>query len=321
MRYFVWWALGLLLIVGAARAADQPYFEVHGQTDRTAFWVADRFHYVITVVHDPQVRFVTDHLQKSTLNLEPFEVLGLQYRENPAAAGRKKLEIDLLLTTYEAEPREIEIPSFNLFYFVDNAAATPNSNRPAETLVVPPVPVVLRSTIPENASSIRDGISPPATPFRYRAALPFAIGMLVVAMVLLAPIFFHGKRLHTAQEISRRRKQAQEQLHNSLIKLLARPVDSEAQMSEFYEEANQTLREFLSAVSVSPTEGKTPRELATMFANGSSSIGGIPHEPLRDILGILQACEQVRYASNGFLLGRERHGSMIERLRTLAADK
>src|SRR5450759_2418614 len=133
------WFLGMLLFAFAGVAADRPFLDVQGETGRTAVWVGDRFHYTITVVHDSQVRLVTDNLQKSTLNLEPFEVRDLQYREPPAASGRKKLEIDILLTTYETEPREIEIPGFNLFSFLDSTTAAASSDRPAETLAVPPV--------------------------------------------------------------------------------------------------------------------------------------------------------------------------------------
>jgi hypothetical protein len=313
------WFLGMLLFAFAGVAADRPFLDVQGETGRTAIWVGDRFHYTITVVHDSQVRLVTDNLQKSTLNLEPFEVLDLQYRESPAASGRKKLEIDILLTTYETEPREIEIPGFNLFYFLDSTTAAASSDRPAETLAVPPVAVVLRGTVPENASSIRDGFSTPSVPLRQRVARPLAIGMAILALLLVTPLFLHGKKLHASQELARRRKRAEDELRFAAGRLAARPVDSEARMAEFYDEANQTLRSYLSAVSILPTEGKTPRELAKILANGGSAAAVFSSGAARDLVEVLQACERVRYASDAVAAGRDQHSGVVERLRSLAA--
>src|SRR3990170_540493 len=155
MKHFLWAFLGGLVISASVFSAEQPFIDVRVQTDRSALWVGDRFHELITVVHDPQVRFVMDNLEGSTVNLEPFEILDLQYHEVPSADGRQKLEIVLLLTTYEAEAREIQIPSINLFYFIDSATSA-NSDRTAETLTVPAATVVLQSTVPQNVASIRD---------------------------------------------------------------------------------------------------------------------------------------------------------------------
>lgn len=319
MSRWAGWVLGMLLFAVTLAAADKPFLEVHGSTDRTAIWVGDRFHYTITVVHDSQVRLVTDNLQKSTLNLEPFEVLDLQYRELPAANGRKKLEIDILLTTYETEPREIEIPGFNLFYFVDGATVATGSDRPAETLAVPPIAVVLRGTVPENATSIRDGFSISPVPLRQRVARPLAIAMAILTLLLVTPLFFHGKKLHASQELARRRKRAEEELRVAAGRLAARPVDSEARLAEFYDEANQTLRSYLSAVFPVPTDGKTPRELAKILANGGSSTAAFSPGTARDLVEVLQACERVRYASDAVAAGRDQHSAVVERLRSLAA--
>lgn len=315
---FVCSVLLAAIACAAAFAADQPYIQVRSNVDRNALWVGDRFHDVITVIHDPQVHFVTDNLQKSTLNLQPFEVLNVKFGEAPAAGGRNKFEIDLLLTTYEAEAGELKIPSFNLFYFVDTAVATPNADRPAETLVVPATPVALRSTVPENVSTIRDSIAPPSEPLRHRIALPVSVGMFVLALLLLLPMIFHGKHLRTAQEITRRRKQAQDQLRASAARLLGRSVDSEANMAEFYDQADRAMREYLSAISVIPTEGKTPRELSAMLAGDPVNGDVVNAESLRDIVAILDSCERVRYAPDFYVIGTEQHGHVMERLRALA---
>lgn len=319
MRHPFWWILGLVLGIGLAQAAEQPLLEVHRSTDRSAIWVGDRFRYVVRVQHDPRVRFVTDNLQEGTLNLEPFEVISLEYRQRPAARGWRTLEIDLVLTTYEPEPRQLEIPSFNLFYFVESAVLSPDSDRPAETLIVPATPIALRSTLPEEVSSIRDAILPPAASFRRRAARPLAIGLLLLAIGLVAPVFFQGRRLQKVQEISRRRKQAQENLCSSLARLSARTVPADDQVLEFYEELNRSLREYLSAVSEVATEGKTGRDLAAVYSSKADLADGFPPEFFPEIPALLQTCEQVRYAPNGAFIGAERHGGVLESLRTLTA--
>lgn len=313
------WILAMLFLLAPALAAEQPRIEVRTQTDRSAIWVGDRFHYRVTVVHDAAVRFVTDNLQKAGLNLQPFEVISLEHRLVPGVAGLRILEMDILLTTYESEPRQLEIPSFHLYYFVDSALVSAQSDRPAETLIVPPVPIALRSTLPDDVSSLRETLAPPATPFRRRVARPLAIGLLLVALGLLAPLFFHGKHLQAVQETSRRRKQAQQQFKSLVREFAARSLDSESQMVGFYEDLNRSVREYLSAVSVKPTEGKTARELVAVFSSEAVVPDGFSAESLREIVGILQICEQVRYAPNGSALGTQQYGTVVERLRALAA--
>ncbi len=312
-------ALMALLLLAPSRTAEPPHIGVRTETDRSAIWVGDRFHYRVSVIHDAAVRFVTDNLQKASLNFQPFEVISLEHRLNPGVAGQRILEMDILLTTYEVEARQLEIPSFNLFYFIDSALVSMQSDRPAESLVVPPVPIALRSTLPDDVSSLRDTLVPPATPWRHQMAGPLALGLLLVALGLVAPLFFHGKRLQAVQETTRRRKQAQEQFKISLRELGARSLDSDNEMLEFYDDLNRSAREYLAAVSVQPIEGKTARELVAAFSSAVGSPDGFSGESLREIGGILQICEQVRYAPNGAALATQQYKAIVECLRALAA--
>jgi len=308
---------GTLLWLASARAAERPLLEVRTQTSRSALWVGDRFHYVVSVLHDPDVRFVSDNLQRSTLNLDPFQVLDLQYQDRPAAGGRQILEIDLLLTAYEPKPGQLEIPSFSLFYFVEASSVTPGADRPAETLAVPATPVAIRSTLPEEVSSIRDAPVPPPARFRHQAARPLAVGLFGLALALVLPVLFHGRKLRTAQEVLRRRKEARDKLQASLSRVASLSVDSEERVLHFYEEIYGHLRAYLSEVSPVATEGKTGRELAALFSAGAPSLDGLPEGLLGEIPSLVETCEQVRYAPNGSVLGMEQHAAVVERLRAV----
>ena len=63
----------------------------HTTTDRTAVWVGDQFHYLITVDYSSDYEFVLDNLNKENVNMDPFPVIDVQKTVTPYGNNQNRL--------------------------------------------------------------------------------------------------------------------------------------------------------------------------------------------------------------------------------------
>jgi hypothetical protein len=266
--------------------------DLHVRTNRTAMWVGDRLQYIVRVEHGPSVEFVSDHLKKEEMNLQPFELLDVRNTTGALPNGRKFFEVKLLLTIYDVGRTEAVVPSFNLFYFRQGKAQSKDDS-PAEILTVPTLTVGLRSTLADPAGRIRD----------YKDVLPIPTVGWVLPEILgwcgLAAIAICIAWLAVAQIRSQFWKRSmaartnQKSLSESLDEIRHAPVESAEEVDSFYKKASGILRA-LAAAKVGDGDG-----LAPTFAE------------------LLEQCDVIRYAPDGLERGRNARQEFLRKLEEL----
>lgn len=287
------------------------------RVDRTALWVGDRIHYRVLAEHPPAIHFVTDNLKESSLNLLPFEIVSINFATGEGSAGNRTLLVDLILTTYQTTPGELEIPAFSLFFFQDDAAVASGAERAAESLSVPAVPIALRSTLPAEHNELRDLPTPPATPWRRRLAGTLPMVFLLLSLLLAAPALLQGRRLRSDQHAIRARRTRRANAAAELLSLSSRGIGDEAAAADFFDATHAALREFLAASSLTATSGKMAREVSELLRDGSALAPDAPAAALAAVPELLQLCDQVRYAPAGSEMGLKNFAAAQERIRVL----
>ena len=303
-------ALMLVVFCAILPQAAAAVIDLKVRTDRTALWVGDRMEYIVRVEYDPGVEFIRDHLKKEEMNLQPFEILDVSSTTGSLSQGRKFLEVRLRLTIYDVSHAEVAVPSFNLFYFRQGQAQS-KEDSPAETLAVPALPVALRSTVVDSSAGIRD----------YKEVLPIRPAAWLLPMIAgwcgLAVIVGYAAWLAVLQIRSGFWKQKtaerirKKSLLESVEEIRQKPVESAADLEDFYRRAAEILRG-IAAEKLGDGAGLTPREMqAALQAAGSE-------ERRAAAIGeLMEQCDLIRYAPGGLEQGRRVRPEFVDKLARL----
>lgn len=298
-----------LLCICLAPLWGQSQLQPEISLDRTAFFVGEPIRYQVRVRHEPKIEFVTDRLDKATLEMTPFKVQDLTV-EQSRQGDLGLLTITLRLVTYEIVQKEWKIPPFNLYY-VSHTSSTPAEGSPVQLLTVPAVPVAFRSSLPGDIHRIRDEIT--FKNFTGSMWTFFSLGLLgfLVMGALGANVAY--QRLHRPEPEREERSAIEKRASQAVDQLLAaHQGESPASTLAFYQDMAAILRDYSAKVS----EKRGP-SLTSLEIREALSRAGEDSERARRVAELVALGDQVRYASKGAQLGADRLEGVRGELRQL----
>ena len=263
--------------------------------DRTAVWVGDQFHYLITVDYTPDYDFesVLGNTTKETVNMDPFQVMDLTKKATILKNGNRRLLVDISLANFGTGKTSLQIPQCTLYYFRKDRKTSSPEGQAAESLTVPGPVIGLRSTLPPNPSDIRDANTVNLWG-RRRWVLPSA-GLVSLLLVVA------GLGWEVSLLVRRRKSHKGPDRRKAMEAVRARwagavPSDfSDAQTTmEFYDHSYQDLKEYLGHYLETPAMGLTSEEM-------QEEMQRLDADPdfTRKAVQVLAACETMRYAQDG----------------------
>lgn len=304
MKKTAWFQLLVLLLItlGAAPPAEKGpkglKVSITTRLDKTALWVGDTLNYTIRVIHDRDLEFVLDNLKKENLPLAPFVVHGVTIHQGDWAQDKKLLEVTIRLSSYEFGKTELTIPPFNLYYFKGETGRKAEDAL-AEAVQVPAVRVGLRSTLSGNELKPRD--------FKPLSDIDLRWGIGALLLGLTGMTFLAVRGVRGAWRTFHTRRQAKGCLSPRVRQKLAeegleriRSIRGETleELTLFYTEVSQFLREYLSQWLEIEAPGLTPEEIG--MALEKANVEG----PLaQEIRNVLEQCDAVHYGKDGLRLG------------------
>ncbi len=290
-------------------AEPEPLEELSYATrlDRTAVWVGDQFHYIIVVDHDPIIEFVLENLSQETVNMDPFRVVDVGWTETQLKNGHTRLFVDMVLSSFLVGEEEAQIPQLTLFYFRRGGATIIADEAAAESLTVEGPIVSLRSSLPPEATDLRDSITVTSWPSGRRFLS--GIGWLALGMLVLGAGWeSYGvlSKRHGRQGPDPRKMMAE--IQDRWSQYVPMDFANRDTLLDFYGRTYQDLKEYLGYVVDAPTEGLTSDDMQEELVS-SAAASDVVEKTTR----VLKTCEDARYGSNS-------KGSTEEDGRNLAQD-
>ena len=260
--------------------------------DRTAIWVADQFHYFITVDYSSEFEFVLDNLNKEDVNMDPFSVVDITKKTTPLIKNRRQLLLDITLANFSLDQSDARVPQLSLYYFRRDEHASAEQAA-AESLTVPGPTIGLRSTLSSNSADIRDFAMVEGWEGS-RWAVP-AVGLVALALLVALmgwELLLFIKMRRTAQAPDRRILMAAVRAQWS-SGVTSDFSDSQT-IRDFFDRSYKNLKEYLGFYLDTDTAGLTAEEVKKeLQSRGASS------EVTQKIFRVLGACEAVRYWGDG----------------------
>ncbi|MBI4465121.1 MAG: hypothetical protein HY647_10490 [Acidobacteria bacterium] len=289
-------------IVPSPRRSGQVLPPPEGMTfttwlDRTALWVGDQFHYMITVDYSPNYEFVLDNLSRETINMDPLQVVEVSTQVTPLKDGTSRLFLDLTLVTYTTGRPGEQIPQLTLFYFLRDQHTGGAAEAAAESLTIPGPAVSLRSTLPPEPMDIRDSRRDPTAVtgwIQSRWVLPVfgwvSLAVLVAGAGWETAIFVRRRRTRKGPD----RRKAMDAVRMRWASAVPSDFTDPDKVMAFYNQSYQDLKEYLSYYLEIPTLGLTAEELQSeMQRLGTQS------DFQQKVTGVLGSLETTRYSLNG----------------------
>ncbi len=301
--------LALLLLTAAGMAATEE-IRLEVRASRTAIWVGDRLEYRVLVEHPSGIEFVLDNLRREDLNLEPFQVLRLESRVRSLAGGKRLLELVLELTSFETGAEELQVPSFNLYYF-GRGDGKREGELETQSLTVPPLKVGLRSTLVGESRAIRElEVAGAQTGWQW-PGLVGLLGLAAVAAVAGRSALVKLKATGWRQERARRRAR-ESFLRESLERIREIRLESKQEVEEFYRRASELVR-----VLVAELLGDGAGLVAEEVERALVEAGG-DEERAREVRRVLEECDAIRYRADGFEQGQRQGEEFLRRIEEIA---
>lgn len=296
-----------LVTLGASGAAQRPSptprVSITSRVDKTAVWIGDALNYTIEVIHDSDIEFVLDNLNKESLRFAPFVIREITTQDRDWTDTKRLLEINFLLSTYEIGKNDLTIPSLVLYYFKRETGLKrlEKKDLTAEAVRVPALKVGFRSTLTGS----------PLRPRDFKPNSPIDVSQAIAALVLgLTGITFTTVQgMRKARELFRRKRPAKIRLSSwaraksaekQLANLQALGRQSPEDLLRFYAEAPRFLRQYVSERWQIEAAGLTPDEIE--IALGKANV----KDPLvQEIKTVLEQCDRVRYGRDSIPLARD----------------
>ncbi|OLC90409.1 MAG: hypothetical protein AUH86_23075 [Acidobacteria bacterium 13_1_40CM_4_58_4] len=255
--------------------------------DRTAIWVGDKFHYVITVDYSSEYEFVLDNVDKEDVNMDPFTVVDVTKQTTPLSNNETRLLLDITLANYLLNQTEAHIPQLSLYYFRRGQNTTSAEQAAAESLTVSGPTVGLRSTLPPNPADIRDSAVVISWE-RSRWVVP-AVG-LVALVSLIAWLVFKKRRTAPGPD----RRISMEAVRARWASGVPSDFSDSQTTMKFLDRSYLNLKEYLSYYLETDTAGLTAEEVKEeMQRLGASS------DVTQKVAKVLGACEALRFSGDG----------------------
>lgn len=222
--------VAVAVLAGAAMAFAQPAATVEAdpircwwRTSKGAITVGEVFELSITcaVLENQTVQVVPDEsrLAVSSIQLQPFEILGGSHPPDTRAGGRRFLQYQYSLRLIDpgAFGGDVKVPPQQIHYRVQTRVAADAALQGRDLLyLLPAIPLRVLSQVPREADDIRDGagnLVARAAALRTRAGILeiTAIALAVIGAVLMIAALVRalsGARVRTAAAAGRARDAA-----------------------------------------------------------------------------------------------------------------
>jgi hypothetical protein len=270
-----------------------PGMKISTHLDRTAVWVGDQFHYLITVSYSPDFEFVIDNITKETVNLDPLQVMDVSKKISTLKDNSRRLDVDLTLASFATAQTSMTIPQYTLYYFRKDKKTTSAEQAAAESLTVPGPVLALRSTLPPDPSDLRDAITITGWD-RVRWVLPgigYACGIvLIIGLALEGVTFIKQRKTRKGPD----RRKAMEAVRARWVSSVPSDFSDPKIAESFYSDSYQKLKEFIGYYLEAPTMGLTAEEMDQEMQR----LGARP-DLTQKVVKILNTCESLRYSENG----------------------
>jgi len=287
--------------------------------DHTAVWVGDQFHYEITVDYTPEYEFVLDNLTRETVNMDPLQVMDVSKKTAVLKNNDRRLYVDLTLANFGTGQTSMQIPQFTLYYFHKDRRNAGPEQAAAESLTVPGPVIGLRSTLPPQASDIRDAITINSWG-RVRWILPYAglgcLLLLVAGTGWEVATFIRTKQARKGPD----RRKAMEAVRARWASAVPSDFSDPQRVMEFYDHSYRDVKEYLGYYLETPTMGLTSEDMQEEMQRL-----GADAELSEKTVKVLNACEIARYGSqNGVRPSAEDASGVAQNVReilTLSSKK
>ncbi|MCZ6752545.1 MAG: hypothetical protein O7E51_12050, partial [Acidobacteria bacterium] len=270
-----------------------------------------QFRYQIRVEHSPNFEFVMENLNKDNINMDPFQVMAVDSPQpDTLKDGNKRLFLNITLVSFATGQESEQIPQVTLFYFRRDRSAV-GADDAAESLTVPGPVLGLRTTLPPDASDIRDEMAVTNWPVS-RWVLGYA-GWICL-MVLLAGAGWESWRYAQSRKTRKGpdRRKAMEAIRSRWVRTVPAEFSDPQVVAEFYDSSYQNLKEYLTFYLETPAEGLTAEELQEEMQRLGADVTFT-----QKVVAVLGACEKVRYAQNGAASGGEAVQSTAQNMREI----
>lgn len=281
-------ALSSLLFLTSVLQPSSITFTTH--LDRTAVWVGDQFHYLITVDYPADYEFVLDNLTKESINMDPFQVIDVR----KAAVAQKdsywRLFVELTLANFATGQTSLQIPQFTLYYFRKENRTTGADQADAESLTIPGPAIGIRSTLPSQPEDIRDAVS--VTSWEDNRWLFPVVGWVCSAALLVllgreAALFVRSMKARKAPDWRKAMDAVRTRWTNGIPSDFA---DATACWN-FYSNSYHSLKEYIGYYVNTPTSGLTAEEMREEMLR----LGADP-DLTQKVSRVLEICEKFQYA-------------------------
>jgi hypothetical protein len=262
-------------------------------TDRSAVWVGDQFHYLITVDYSSDYDFVLDNLNKENVNMDPFPVVDVQKSVTPYGPNRSRLVVDITLANFSLVQTDARVPQLTLYYFRHDQHTGGAEQAAAESLSVVGPMIALRSALPANPPDLRDAVNMVGWQSS-RWILP-AVGYVALALLLAGlgwETFLFAKRRQTKQGPDR--WVSMEAVRNRWGRNVPSDFSTASATKEFLNRSYTDVKEYLGYYLDTDAVSLTAEEVqAEMQRKGASN------DVTQKAARVLNACEEARYSGNG----------------------
>jgi len=302
----------------AGAAAD---VEVRAWPSRTALWVGDRVTYTVELRLGPRVEILADDLSRDKLRPEGLEVVGYE-------AGRETARDGAAIQTFRFDLAAFELPrpGFSLRvgplpvrYYVRTPGRGPAETAPSGEVLVPPLLLGFRSTIPDGLESYAARDVRPAPGFSRGAALAGPLGWSLI-LAAIVPVVVWGaaaaRRVRRPRATARRASRTAESVTRAGLAALAQldPASAPARR-EGYDRLDALLRSYLADSLGVPAAGLTPPEVETALS------GRPPDGRGGALAAVLAECELARYSPPAMLPGPDQFARAVREAERVLARR
>jgi hypothetical protein len=284
----------------AAVPAPQPApapapVDVHTSVSRTAVWVGDRVTYSIELRCAPQVDIVTDDLATERLQVEGVEIRDAAINRESGDDGRLTYRANYTLVTFNVGAKALRIGDIAVRYSIRRPGQLPGDQaHPAGVVHIPPLKLVLRSTLLDGdvPVEIRDGRPLQPLPRRVAFAQPVGIGLLLLAAAPVGFLIFNlarrARRVRSRgpKRVTRRERRA------SLEEIKALDVASPEVRRDAYAKLDVWIRDHARQTTGVAAAALTPPEFSGAMMQPDRAT-----PRLEQIQALLVECERAKYAA------------------------
>jgi hypothetical protein len=275
-----------------APAAPAPAAPVKIRTSvsRTAVWVGDPVTYVVEVECPPKVDILADDLAAERLQLKGLDLLSVEVERDASVPERVTHRMRYRLAAFEPEAA-LGVAAIPVRYYIRQPGMRPEDAVPAGEVVVPPLVLSLRSTIPDaGTAALRDtrAVQPP--PPWVRFAKP--VGLTLVLLAFLPVTLWIVDLVRRAQQ--RRghavRRQTRKQRLAALEQIKELDVSSAGALREAYAQLDAWVRTGLQQTTGVPAPALTPAEIDAAVRHPPRAVR------MEQVQSVLRECERAKYA-------------------------